>query len=146
MSYAKLKVSIDVDNCSMGPRGGTRYRIEKCVTDSRTGLLIGVDRRVGANLTLKEARKRKKEIIRDFYCIQDTKGISEVKVMTFGELIEQLNEIYQGNERDFKDRIVKILVGGKLANVDQVMFCNGDLVFSSAGGKEENYDAKSADG
>lgn len=67
MSVAKLKVVIDVDRCSVGPHGGTRYQIDKWVFDSRTGLTVDHQHRIGYGLTLKEARARKKEIIEAYY-------------------------------------------------------------------------------
>ena len=67
MSVAKLKVVISEDRCSVGPHGGTRYKIDKWVFDSRTGLTVDHQLRIAYGLTLKEARARKKEIIEAYY-------------------------------------------------------------------------------
>ena len=60
--------------------------------------------------------------------------------MTVDELLEELQSVYEGNERDLCGRTVRVAVSGSVGKVDRIEWQFGDLVLvadrAEKGGKE----------
>ena len=53
--------------------------------------------------------------------------------MTFGDLMDKLNELYVGNERDFRNMPVMVSSEGILSPMDEYSLMSGSIVFSAVG-------------
>jgi hypothetical protein len=66
MSTIKIRIDIVPDRTTMGPHGGQRYALNRWVFERKTGRTLSYDM-IGSGMTLKEARKRKRETM-EAYC------------------------------------------------------------------------------
>lgn len=53
--------------------------------------------------------------------------------MTFGVLMDRLNELYVGNERDFRNMPVMVSRGGVMSPMGEFSLTKGRMVFSEVG-------------
>lgn len=67
MSATKIRIDIVPDRTTMGPHGGQRYALNRWVFERETGRTVAHDMRIGCGLTLKDARARKREILKEFH-------------------------------------------------------------------------------
>lgn len=62
--------------------------------------------------------------------------------MTFGEFVEQINEVYQGNERDFGSRPMMVSEGDEACDLEQIDFGDGKVVMRGVRKDVNNYFAR----
>lgn len=53
--------------------------------------------------------------------------------MTFGDLMDRLNELYVGNERDFRNMQVMVSRGGVMCPMGEFSLMRGRVVFEAIG-------------
>lgn len=56
--------------------------------------------------------------------------------MTFGVLMDRLNELYVGNERDFRNMPVMVSRGGVMSPMGEFSLMSGRVVFTAIGEEE----------
>lgn len=66
MSATKIRIDIVPDRTTMGPHGGQRYALNLWVFERKTGRTVAHDMQKEYGMTLKQARKRKREIMEDY--------------------------------------------------------------------------------
>lgn len=62
--------------------------------------------------------------------------------MTFGEFVEKINEVYQGNERDFGSRQMMVSEGDEACDLEQIDFGDGKVVMRGVRKDINNYLAR----
>jgi len=66
MSATKIRIDIVPDRTTMGPHGGQRYALDRWVFERRTGRTVAHDTRIDVGMRLKDAQKRKREILEEY--------------------------------------------------------------------------------
>lgn len=56
--------------------------------------------------------------------------------MTFGDLMDKLNDLYVGNERDFRNMPVMVSRGGDMSPMGEFSLMDGRVVFEAIGDEE----------
>lgn len=66
MSATKIRIDIVPDRTTMGPHGGQRYAFNRWVFERNTGRTVAHDTRIAVRMTLKDAQKRKRELLEEY--------------------------------------------------------------------------------
>lgn len=66
MNAIKIRIDIVPDMTTMGPHGGQRYALNRWVFERSTGRTVAHDTRIAVGMTLKDAQKRKRELLEEY--------------------------------------------------------------------------------